>query len=230
MSACPPALFLPLFLLTATVALAACASPGAGGPGGVLAGETTTLTGDGGVVSEDPWMADDTGLAEEQGGGDPGGGGDSPGEDDGDGGDGGGGSAGAGEDGEPEVTGGWVCDKSFRNGSEICDDAVFSVPSDGTPVALICVTDLGGVGYLSTNTGPTMSDGMARCQGWEENGEQAWDHLEYIDSLVCDAEGLVLEVDVSAWAGQKIWAGVHDHPDGSGHFTEVCVATWEEGA
>jgi hypothetical protein len=129
---------------------------------------------------------------------------------------------------EPDEPTGWVCEKSFRNGCEICDDAAFTVPSDGSPTALMCVTDLGGVGYVSTNTGPAMDDGVARCQGWEVSGQSAWDHLDYVAQLVCDTEGLVHEVDLTAWAGQRIWAGVHDLPEGGGHFTEVCIAVWED--
>ena len=128
---------------------------------------------------------------------------------------------------DPSASGSWVCHKSIRNGSEICDDAAFNVPDDGTPTALVCVTDGGGIGYVSSNTGPEMEDGVSRCQGWEDQDECAWDHLEYIEKLTCDHEGTVLQVDLSAWAGQRLWAGVHDLPEGGGHMTEVCIAMWE---
>ena len=131
---------------------------------------------------------------------------------------------------EPQDTGSsspgdeWVCAEEIRNGSEICDDAKFRVPDPYTPLAIQCVTGLGGVGYVSSNTGPTMSDGIARCQGWEENGQDAWDHLDYLDKVVCNTEGQVHEIDLSAWAGQDLWVGVHDLPEGGGHFTHVCIA------
>ena len=33
----------------------------------------------------------------------------------------------------------------------------------------MCIDDRGGKGYISSNTGPAMSDGIRRCQGWEED-------------------------------------------------------------
>ena len=127
----------------------------------------------------------------------------------------------------PEPTGSWVCHEEIRNGSEICDDAKFGVPDPYGPLALKCVTGEGGVGYVSSNTGPTMSDGIARCQGWEENGQDAWDHLEYLHQVICSSEGQIHEVDLSSREGQNLWVGVHDLPDGGGHFTHVCIAHWE---
>jgi len=121
----------------------------------------------------------------------------------------------------------WVCDEEIRNGSEICDDAAFGVPDPYEPRALVCVTGEGGVGYVASNTGPTMSDGIARCQGWEENGQDAWDHLQYVEQLTCGYDGQVLEVDLEAWRGQTMWVGVHDHPLGGGHMTHVCIAHQE---
>ncbi len=121
----------------------------------------------------------------------------------------------------------WTCHESIRNGSEICDDAAFGVTDPYVPHAIYCTTGLGGIGYVSTNTGPTMSDGISRCQGWEENGMDAWDHLHYVAQLVCEHEGQLLEVNLRDWSGQTMWVGVHDHPDGGGHMTEVCIATQE---
>ena len=56
----------------------------------------------------------------------------------------------------------------------------------------------------------------------------AWDHLAYVDSVECTADGQVLEVNLSGWAGQTMWVGAHDHPDGGGHMTHVCIAHWTE--
>ncbi len=143
-------------------------------------------------------------------------------------------------DSDPEETAGddqrggggggeWVCDKEIRNGSEICDDAGFDVPDPYVPMAILCVTGEGGVGYVSTNTGPEMEDGIARCQGWEENGMNAWDHLNYIKQVDCTADGQVHEVDLSPWEGRGLWTGVHDQPDGGGHMTHTCIAAWVGG-
>ncbi len=128
---------------------------------------------------------------------------------------------------EPVPAGGeWVCDEEIRNGSEICDDAGFDVPDPYGPMALVCVTGEGGIGYVSTNTGPEMSDGMRRCQGWEENGQDAWDHLDYLYQVRCDHDGQVKEVDLRAWTGRGLYTGVHDHPEGGGHMTHTCIANW----
>ncbi|HJN78243.1 MAG TPA: hypothetical protein QGF58_30300 [Myxococcota bacterium] len=127
----------------------------------------------------------------------------------------------------PEPTLAWVCYEEIRNGSEICDDASFGVPDPYVPLAIKCVTGEGGVGYVSANTGPTMSDGIARCQGWEENGDNAWDHLDYLDQIVCTATDQIHEIDLSSRAGANLWVGVHDLPAGGGHFTHVCIAHWE---
>ncbi len=124
--------------------------------------------------------------------------------------------------------GGWVCDKEIRNGSEICDDAKFDVPSPYTKSAIYCIAGEGGVGYVSTNTGPTMSDGVARCQGWEETDQNAWDHLQYVETFICAFTDDYKEVDLSSWEGDSLWVGVHDLPSGGGTFTHVCIAHWVE--
>jgi len=131
-------------------------------------------------------------------------------------------------DQDPNPGGGeWVCDKEIRNGSEICDDAGFDVPDPYQRMAIVCITGEGGVGYVSTNTGPEMSDGVPRCQGWEENGQNAWDHLDYIEAVDCTADDQVHEVDLSRWTGRGLWTGVHDQPGGGGHMTHTCIAVWE---
>jgi hypothetical protein len=135
--------------------------------------------------------------------------------------------AGGEEVSEEESTGGeWVCDKEIRNGSEICDDARFDVPDPYQTMAIVCVTGEGGIGYVSTNTGPTMEDGIARCQGWEENNQNAWDYLDYIHKVTCTEDGQVLEIDLGNWEGRGLYTGVHDHPNGGGHMTHTCIAVW----
>jgi hypothetical protein len=112
-----------------------------------------------------------------------------------------------------------------RNGSEICDDEGFQVPSPPTQVLLVCDNDNGGVAYISTNTGPPMiADGVPRCQGWEEQGLNAWDYLDYIATMDCTVAGMTLVVDLSAYVGQHLHFGSHDQPGGGGHMTNVCLA------
>jgi hypothetical protein len=114
------------------------------------------------------------------------------------------------------------CIKSARNGCEICDDAVFVVPNN-TELVLVCLDDNGGKGYISSNTGPKMEDGVARCQGWEQKGLKAWDYLNYVDSLVCDKPQKLINLNLTP--GKKYWMGIHDYPKvGKGHFTMACLA------
>lgn len=120
--------------------------------------------------------------------------------------------------------GGGCCVGSVRNGSEICDDGAFSVPSPYQRIFLGCQNDNGGVGYIATNTGPPCEDGISRCQGWENNGMNAWDHLQYVAQFTCDTTGQWLEVDLSAYEGSSMWYGSHDLPTGGGHMTDVCLA------
>lgn len=127
-------------------------------------------------------------------------------------------------------SGSWVCLPSYRNGSEVCDDEVFEVPASNPRTALVCVAGEGGIGYVATRTGPGMEDGVSRCQGWEQNGMNAWDHLEYVAQVECDCDGKVVEVDLSPWAGGWLWMGAHDHPNGGGPLTEVCVAIWQQAS
>ncbi len=124
----------------------------------------------------------------------------------------------------PECFGGACCIKGCRNGSEICDDEHFSVSDPYIRTFLVCRNDNGGVAYLATNTGLACDDGIHRCRGWEENGMNAWDHLEYLAQMDCTTSGQYLEVDLSAHAGQGMYIGVHDQPAGGGHMTSVCVA------
>ena len=112
-----------------------------------------------------------------------------------------------------------------RNGSEICDDEGFQVPDPPVTVYLVCDNDNGGIAYVSTNTGPPCcGDGIPRCQGWEENGLNAWDYLDYIATLECTSAGLTLQVDLSSYVGQHLHFGSHDHPSGGGHMTMACIA------
>jgi len=118
----------------------------------------------------------------------------------------------------------YYCIREARNGSERCDDARFTVPSPPARVGLVCIEGRGGVMYVSTNTGPTQSDGVARCQGWEDMGVWAGDTLAYVTSFPC-GRMRIEEIDLSSRAGARIWMGVHDQPDMTGRFTDACVAT-----
>ncbi len=128
---------------------------------------------------------------------------------------------------EPEPTGGWVSEACARNGSEICDDEAFRVPV-GARMGLLCQEAEGGISFISANTGPEQSDGNHRCQGWEDRGQDAWDYLDYVAKTVCSSEGKVVEVDLSAYEGQDLWFGSHDHPDGGGHMTSTCLVRWSD--
>jgi len=109
------------------------------------------------------------------------------------------------------------------NDNEVCDDEGFTVGSN-TDLALVCMGNQGGKVYIASNTGPVMFDGIPRCQGWENNGQNAWDHLDYLAVIVCDGTQSVQEVDLSNWAGKKVYVGVHDHPNqGAGHNTMACI-------
>jgi hypothetical protein len=120
----------------------------------------------------------------------------------------------------------WTEEACARNGSEICDDELFSV-EPGRVYGLSCVGPEGGIGFISSNTGPAMSDGVERCQGWEERGEDAWVSLDYVESFVCSSLRIV-EVDLSPWSGGDLWFGSHDHPDGGGEMTNICLVSRPE--
>lgn len=92
---------------------------------------------------------------------------------------------------------------------------------------LVCLNANGGTIYVASNTGPKMTDGVERCQGWETNQLNAWDNLNYIAKLVCDADQKSLEVDLSASVGSVVYIGVHDAPAGGGHDTQSCFA-WKK--
>lgn len=112
-----------------------------------------------------------------------------------------------------------------RARSEICDDAAWTVEPPGTDLVIVCLTDAGGIIYVATNTGPPDPvDGIQRCQGWELAGENAWDHLSYLYQLQCDQEQELLEIDLSAYVGQKRYFGAHHHPNGGGQLTHICLA------
>ncbi|MBU0606400.1 MAG: hypothetical protein KKI08_00885 [Armatimonadetes bacterium] len=121
---------------------------------------------------------------------------------------------------------GTCCIKGCRNGSEICDDEHFTVPSPYGTMYLVCRDANGGVAYVATNTGPpSKPDNVPRCRGWEENNQDPWapGNLDYVAKLDCTAAGLKLKVDLSAWEGKGLYVGVHDQPTGGGHGTEVCI-------
>lgn len=128
---------------------------------------------------------------------------------------------------EPSApTGQWVCAEGARNGDEVCDDAGFYATTART--ALKCESATGGVAYIATNTGPACSDGVNRCQGWEESGQEAWDHLDYVAQLDCETDGQYLEVDLRRYDGEVLYVGSHTQPDGSGRMTWGCIASWVE--
>lgn len=118
------------------------------------------------------------------------------------------------------------CDCLFdtpRNGSEVCDDSGFAVPSNPPAGVLVCIEPAGGVIYLATNTAID-TDGVQRCSGWENKGQNPWDHLNYIAKLDCDAAQKTVDVDVSAYVGETLWFGAHDQPTGGGKGTTACIA------
>lgn len=115
------------------------------------------------------------------------------------------------------------CLVTANNDEEVCDDAETPVQATGALV-LVCLTANGGKTYISTNTGPVMTDGIPRCQGWETNGQNPWDHLQYIYTLDCTTAQATLDIDLSSYVGQTVWVGVHDQPTGGGDDTPVCVA------
>jgi len=110
-----------------------------------------------------------------------------------------------------------------RNGAEICDDEAFTVPTDGTVMGILCDQATNGTSFISANTGPAQNDGVHRCQGWEDQGLNAWDYLDYIDSFECNTVGEVLVIDLSPWAGEGLWFGSHDNPGGGGSMTNTCL-------
>jgi hypothetical protein len=117
------------------------------------------------------------------------------------------------------------CIKAARNGSEICDDAAWKVEAPGTSLVLVCLTDAQGIIYVAKNTGPPDPvDGIKRCQGWEINGQNAWDHLDYLHQMQCTAEQQKLDLDLSAFVGTTLYFGAHNHPSGGGQFTHMCLA------
>ncbi|HCP46941.1 MAG TPA: hypothetical protein DIU15_12920, partial [Deltaproteobacteria bacterium] len=122
---------------------------------------------------------------------------------------------------------GWTTLACARNGAEICDDELFTAPGPGDPqLGILCENGEGGIGFVSSNTGPAQSDGVTRCQGWEDQGLDAWDYLDYVDSIVCDQAGVVLPIDLSASPGGHFWFGAHDNPGGGGHMTNICLVEW----
>lgn len=119
------------------------------------------------------------------------------------------------------------CIQSANNGSEVCDDEAWQVATPGKPMVLVCINDNGGVTYVSSNTGPKMSDGVERCQGWETNGQNAWDYLQYISKITCDSLQKQIDVDLSTYVGTVLHIGTHDNPAGGGHNTPSCLA-WKK--
>jgi hypothetical protein len=112
-----------------------------------------------------------------------------------------------------------------RNGSEVCDDTGFTVPDASPPNVLVCLEATGGQIYIATNSTVDPTDGAMRCSGWELNGQNPWDHLDYVvPALTCDVEQKTLAFDISSYAGQTLWFGAHDNPAGGGSGTTACIA------
>lgn len=121
---------------------------------------------------------------------------------------------------------GTCCFQGCKNGNEICDDEVFTVPSPYKQMYLACRNSNGGIAYIATNTGPpSQPDNHPRCRGWEESGEMPWEpgNLNKIYELKCSTTGDSIPVDLSAYAGSQLYVGVHDDPAGGGHNTGVCI-------
>jgi hypothetical protein len=111
-----------------------------------------------------------------------------------------------------------------RNGSEVCDDTGFDVPAESTPNVLVCLEATGGQIYVATNTSID-PDGVPRCSGWENMGQNAWDFLDYVGGpLTCDAVQKTQAFDISGYVGQTLWFGAHNHPAGGGSGTTACIA------
>jgi hypothetical protein len=122
---------------------------------------------------------------------------------------------------------------------EVCDDEAFTVTEP--MMLLVCEDDNGGIGYISTTSGPTClnenscdgihgNEGNLRCRGWTRcECEDPWapGNIDYVASLECNQAGRFIEVDLSAYMNQRLWFGVHDHPNGGGHMTYVCLTTWD---
>lgn len=119
------------------------------------------------------------------------------------------------------------CIQSANNGSEVCDDEAWQVATPGKPMVLVCISGNGGVSYVASNTGPKMPDGVERCQGWETNGQNAWDHLQYMFKITCDSTQKQIDVDLSAQVGNVVYIGTHDNPAGGGHNNPSCLA-WKK--
>jgi hypothetical protein len=112
-----------------------------------------------------------------------------------------------------------------RNGSEVCDDSGFTVPDNPPPGVLVCLEATGGQIYIATNTSIDPNDMVPRCSGWELMGQNAWDHLDYVvPALTCDAVQKTQPFDISGFAGQDLWFGAHNHPNGGGSGTTACIA------
>lgn len=112
-----------------------------------------------------------------------------------------------------------------RNGSEVCDDTGFVVPAADPPNVLVCLEATGGQIYIATNTSIDPNDNAPRCSGWELMGQNAWDYLDYVvPALTCDAVQKTQPFDISGYAGQTLWFGAHDHPQGGGSGTTACIA------
>ena len=101
--------------------------------------------------------------------------------------------------------------ETTRNGSELCDDQGFGADPDLNRYFLVCLNANGGVGYVSSNSGPPCGNPVnARCQCWEDQGQAPWDYIQYVGQLVCDQPGKRIEI-TPPQAG-TYWVGAHPQP------------------
>jgi hypothetical protein len=106
----------------------------------------------------------------------------------------------------------------------VCDDTGFDVSADLLPNVLVCLEATGGQIYIATNTAVDV-DMVPRCSGWENMGQNPWDHLQYVvPALTCDAEQKTMPFDISGYVGETLWFGAHNHPNGGGSGTTACIA------
>jgi hypothetical protein len=79
--------------------------------------------------------------------------------------------------------------------------------ADGLTV-LECINR--GTAYAATNSGGPCSDGVSRCQCWEDDGTRPWEVLDYVARLTCDQAGRRMEVFFPS--GGNYCSGVHPVP------------------
>lgn len=115
-----------------------------------------------------------------------------------------------------------ACPGGAPDGVQVCADA-----GDRFGPCMGCEpAETGSEITSSTTDDPASSDdGAPRCSGWENMGQNAWDYLDYIvPALTCDAVQKTQPFDITGYAGQTLWFGAHNHPQGGGSGTTACIA------